>query len=61
MKGPARLSCRSGVARSGASRSGALLTAADRLDKTTAWTFDDISDRRRTEQQLDDSWVQADP
>lgn len=71
MRGPARLSCRSGVGRSGASRSGAFLTAADSLPPrveggvvtATGWRFEDLSDRRRTEddRELAPDWTLQEP
>ena len=70
MKGPARLSCRSGIGRSGASRSGAILTGTDYLEPRVeagvthdaGWKLDDVSDRRRTDTgELSPGWTVSEP
>lgn len=65
MTGPARLSCRSGIARSGASRSGAVLSATDALPswheggavRANPWTLDDRTRDDGDPDETSDSWT----
>lgn len=58
MRGPARLSARSGAGRSGASRSGAILTGTDTVGDT-GWALEDRDDTAASE--LPAGWTLTDP
>lgn len=65
MTGPARLSCRSGVARSGASRSGAFLSGTDKLptwreggtERANPWALDDASREGGDADDTNNAWT----